>query len=51
VIEPQLAYVLRNMMHKLQEGRGCGHGLVAVLQVGAPLVASSKEPAAKTRKT
>src|SRR5690606_18255505 len=37
VIEPQLAYVLRRMLHKLQEGRGCGHGLVAVLQVGEPL--------------
>ena len=34
VIEPQLAYCLRRMQHKLQEGRGCGHGLVAVLQVG-----------------
>lgn len=36
VIEPQLAYVLRRMQHQLQEGRGCGHGLVAVLQVGTP---------------
>ena len=34
VIEPQLAYCLRRMQHKLQEGRGCGHGLVAVLQIG-----------------
>lgn len=33
VIEPQLAYVLRRMQHRLQDGRGCGHGLVAVLQV------------------
>lgn len=34
IIEPQLAYVLRRMMQQLQEGRGCGHGLLAVLQVG-----------------
>lgn len=34
VIEPQLAYVLRRMQHRLQEGRGCGHGLVAALRVG-----------------
>lgn len=37
VIEPQLAYVLRRMVHGIQEGRGCGHGLLAVLQVGKPL--------------
>jgi SAM-dependent methyltransferase len=43
IIEPQLAYVLRRMQYRLQEGRGCGHGLVAVLRVtgaradGAPL--------------
>jgi SAM-dependent methyltransferase len=36
IIEPQLAYVLRRMQQQLQEGRGCGHGLVAVLQVDAP---------------
>ncbi|MBI2894363.1 MAG: class I SAM-dependent methyltransferase [Deltaproteobacteria bacterium] len=35
VIEPQFAYVLRRMEHQLQEGKGCGHGLLAVLQVGA----------------
>lgn len=35
VIEPQLAYVLRRMQHKMQEGRGCGHGLVAVLQINS----------------
>lgn len=34
VIEPQLAHVLRRMQHQLQEGRGCGHGLLAVLRVG-----------------
>lgn len=36
IIEPQFAYVLRRMQHQLQEGRGCGHGLLAVLQVGVP---------------
>lgn len=36
IIEPQFAYVLRRMQHQLQEGRGCGHGLVAVLHVGVP---------------
>lgn len=41
VIEPQLAYCLRRMQHRLQEGRGCGHGLVAVLQIGGPLGASA----------
>jgi SAM-dependent methyltransferase len=35
VIEPQLAHVLRRMQHQLQEGRGCGHGLLAVLRIGA----------------
>jgi SAM-dependent methyltransferase len=44
VIEPQLAYVLRRMLHRLQEGRGCGHGLLAVLQIGKPL-ASKGRPA------
>jgi len=33
IIEPQLAYVLRRMQSRLQDGRGCGHGLVAVLRV------------------
>ncbi|HVJ21398.1 MAG TPA: class I SAM-dependent methyltransferase [Polyangiaceae bacterium] len=37
IIEPQLAHVLRRMQHRLQDGRGCGHGLVAVLQVGPAL--------------
>lgn len=37
VIEPQLAYALRRMQHRLQEGRGCGHGLVVALQIGEPL--------------
>lgn len=34
VIEPQLAYMLRRLERGLQRGRGCGHGLVAVLRVG-----------------
>lgn len=34
VIEPQLAYVLRRMQQQLQEGRGCGHGLLAILEIG-----------------
>ena len=33
-IEPQLAYVLQRMLYHLQEGLGCGHGLVAVLCIG-----------------
>lgn len=33
IIEPQLAYVLRRMQARLQEGRGCGHGLLAVLKI------------------
>lgn len=34
ILEPQLAYVLRRLEYTMQSGRGCGHGLVAVLQVG-----------------
>jgi SAM-dependent methyltransferase len=34
IIEPQLAYVLRRMQQQLQEGRGCGHGLLAILEIG-----------------
>ena len=34
VLEPQLAYVLRRLEFTLQRGRGCGHSLMAVLQVG-----------------
>ena len=33
ILEPQLAYVLRRLEYTIQSGRGCGHGLVAVLQV------------------
>ena len=35
LVEPQLAYVLQRLEHSLQSGQGCGHGLVAVLRVGA----------------
>ena len=33
MIEPQLGYALRSLEHKLQRGLGCGHGLLAVLEV------------------
>lgn len=33
IIEPQLAYTLRNLEHDLQKGLGCGHGLVAILKI------------------
>jgi SAM-dependent methyltransferase len=44
IIEPQLAYVLRRMQYRLQEGRGCGHGLVAVLKVSGPPQDASTSP-------
>lgn len=48
IIEPQLAYVLLRMLHRLQEGVGCGHGLVAVLTVdgAAPVKGASVPPRA-----
>jgi SAM-dependent methyltransferase len=33
IIEPQLGYALRSLESSLQKGMGCGHGLLAVLQV------------------
>jgi SAM-dependent methyltransferase len=33
IIEPQLCYCLRQLEVDLQQGEGCGHGLVAVLKV------------------
>ena len=33
IIEPQLCYGLRELEIGIQEGRGCGHGLVAILEV------------------
>lgn len=34
VIEPQLGYILRTLEHNMQQGWGCGHSLLGVLQVG-----------------
>ncbi len=36
MIEPQLGYALRSLEHKLQQGLGCGHGLLVVLEVQKP---------------
>ncbi|TVP62257.1 MAG: class I SAM-dependent methyltransferase [Nodularia sp. (in: Bacteria)] len=33
IIEPQLGYALRTLEYEMQTGMGCGHGLVAILQV------------------
>jgi SAM-dependent methyltransferase len=33
IIEPQLGYALRYLVTNLQQGRGCGHGLVGVFEV------------------
>ena len=33
IIEPQLGYALRHLVGHLQQGRGCGHGLVCILEV------------------
>jgi len=33
IIEPQLGYALRHVATKLQQGQGCGHGLVGILEV------------------
>jgi len=33
IIEPQLGYALRYLVTNLQEGRGCGHGLVGIFEV------------------
>ncbi len=33
IIEPQLGYALRYLIMNLQQGRGCGHGLVGVLEI------------------
>ncbi len=33
IIEPQLGYALRYLTGALQQGRGCGHGLVGVLEI------------------
>jgi len=33
IIEPHLGYALRELEMSLQRGMGCGHGLVAILEV------------------
>lgn len=33
IIEPQLGYTLRSLEHNLQQGLGCGHGFVVVVEV------------------
>jgi SAM-dependent methyltransferase len=33
IIEPQLGYALRHIVSSLQEGRGCGHGLIGILEI------------------
>lgn len=33
IIEPQLGYALRSLEINMQKGMGCGHGLVAILEV------------------
>ncbi len=33
IIEPQLGYALRTLEYEMQQGWGCGHGLIAVLTV------------------
>ncbi len=33
LVEPQLGYCLRELEMRLQQGRGCGHGLVAIFEV------------------
>lgn len=33
IIEPQLGYALRQLMMTLQQGRGCAHNLVSILEI------------------
>lgn len=33
IIEPQLGYALRTLEYEMQQGLGCGHGLVAILKI------------------
>jgi hypothetical protein len=33
IIEPQLGYALRHIVTNLQEGQGCGHGLICILEI------------------
>ncbi|WGT67399.1 hypothetical protein [cyanobacterium endosymbiont of Epithemia clementina EcSB] len=34
IIEPQLGYALSTLEYEMQQGWGCGHGLIAVLKIG-----------------
>jgi hypothetical protein len=40
IIEPQLGYALRYLVCNLQQGQGCGHGLVGVFEVDKSAAAS-----------
>ena len=33
IIEPQLGYALRTLEYEMQQGWGCGHGLLAILRI------------------
>ena len=33
IIEPQLGYALRRLIMEIQQGQGCGHGLVGIFEV------------------
>lgn len=33
IIEPQLAYALRNLMLAIQQGKGCGHGFCGIFEI------------------
>ena len=33
IVEPQLGYALRHVVMQLQEGQGCGHGLIGILEI------------------
>ena len=33
VIEPQLGYALRHLVSNLQQGQGCGHGLIGIFEI------------------
>jgi len=33
IIEPQLGYALRHVVTQLQQGQGCGHGLIGIFEI------------------
>jgi hypothetical protein len=33
IIEPQLGYALRDLVMETQQGLGCSHGLVGILEI------------------